>query len=53
MGCEVTFHDKVGRDQLAAAIEPMRIEQFTDLLESAIDETVSRRPRTPRRARSS
>jgi probable rRNA maturation factor len=41
MGCEVTFHDHVGRDQLTAAIEPMQIEAVTSLLESAIDETVA------------
>ena len=41
MGCEVTFHDHVGRDQLVAAIEPMEIGRFKDLLESAIDETVT------------
>jgi probable rRNA maturation factor len=41
MGCEVTFHDHVGRDQLAAAIEPIRIDHLTELLESAVGETVS------------
>ena len=41
MGCEVTFHDHVGRDQLMAAIEPMEIDRFKGLLESAIDETVA------------
>jgi probable rRNA maturation factor len=41
MGCEVTFHDHVGRDQLAAAIEPMRIDELNDLLESAVGETLS------------
>ena len=41
MGCEVTFHDHVGRDQLAMAIEPMTIDQLTDLLETAVGETVS------------
>ena len=41
MGCEVTFHDHVGRDQLAAALEPMEIDQFSDLLAAAIDETVT------------
>jgi probable rRNA maturation factor len=41
MGCSVTFHDHVGREQLAAAIEPASIEQMRDLLESAVDETVS------------
>jgi probable rRNA maturation factor len=41
MGCEVTFHDHVGRDQLAAAIEPMRISQLNELLESAIGQTIA------------
>jgi probable rRNA maturation factor len=41
MGCEVTFHDHVGRDLLAAAIEPMRIDELNDLLESAVGETLS------------
>jgi probable rRNA maturation factor len=41
MGCEVTFHDHVGRDQLVAAIEPMEVDQFTELLQSAVDETVA------------
>jgi probable rRNA maturation factor len=41
MGCEVTFHDHVGRDQLASAIEPIAIEQLNELLESAVGETVS------------
>jgi probable rRNA maturation factor len=41
MGCEVTFHDHVGRDQLAAAIEPMRIDELIELLESAVGETIS------------
>jgi probable rRNA maturation factor len=40
MGCAVTFHDHVGRDQLAAAIEPMTIRQLRELLESAVGETV-------------
>jgi rRNA maturation RNase YbeY len=41
MGCEVTFHDHVGRDQLAAAIEPMRTEELNELLESAVGETIA------------
>jgi probable rRNA maturation factor len=41
MGCEVTFHDHVGRDQLAAAIEPIDIDQLNELLESAVGETVA------------
>jgi probable rRNA maturation factor len=41
MGCEVTFHDHVGRDQLAAAIDPVRIDQLDELLGSAVGETAS------------
>ena len=40
MGCAVTFHEHIGRDQLAAAIEPMTIGQLHELLESAVGETV-------------
>jgi probable rRNA maturation factor len=40
MGCAVTFHEHVGRDQLAMAIEPMSIRQLHELLESAVGETV-------------
>jgi probable rRNA maturation factor len=40
MGCAVTFHEHVGRDQLAAAIEPITIGQLHELLESAVGETV-------------
>jgi probable rRNA maturation factor len=40
MGCMVTFHDHVGRDQLSAAIEPIDVSQLQELLESAIGETV-------------
>jgi probable rRNA maturation factor len=40
MGCAVTFHDHVGRDQLEGAIEPITIGQLHELLESAIGETV-------------
>jgi probable rRNA maturation factor len=39
MGCTVTIHDHVGRDQLAAAIEPMEVEAFYALLEDAAGET--------------
>jgi len=41
MGCEVTFHDHVGRDQLVAAIEPMSVHELNELLESAVGETIS------------
>jgi probable rRNA maturation factor len=40
MGCAVTFHDHIGRDQLEAAIEPITVAQLHDLLESAVGETV-------------
>ncbi len=40
MVCAVTFHDRIGRDQLEAAIEPLVIEQLHALLESALQETV-------------
>ena len=41
MGCAVTFHEHVGRDQLEAAIEPIGISQLHELLESAVGETVN------------
>lgn len=40
MTCAVTFHDRLGREQLTAAIEPMEMEALHDLLESAVAETV-------------
>jgi probable rRNA maturation factor len=40
MGCAVTFHDHIGRDQLEAAIEPITVPQLHELLESAVGETV-------------
>ncbi len=41
MECTVTFHDRIGRSQLAGAITPMRVDALHDLLESAVGETVS------------
>jgi probable rRNA maturation factor len=41
MGCAVTFHDHIGRDQLEAAIEPITVGQLRELLESAVGETVN------------
>ena len=41
MGCAVTFHEHVERDQLEAAIEPISIPQLHELLESAVGETVN------------
>jgi probable rRNA maturation factor len=40
MTCAVTFHDHLGRDQLAAAIEPMEVDQLHELLDFAAGETV-------------
>lgn len=39
MGSTVTFHDHIGRTQLASAVEPMRVEALHALLESAVAET--------------
>jgi probable rRNA maturation factor len=39
MGCAVTFHDRIGRDRLAAAVEPLEPEASFALLESALGET--------------
>ena len=39
MGCQVTIHDKVGRDRLTAAVEPLSVGDATSLLEAAIAET--------------
>lgn len=40
MGCEVTFHDRVGRERLVSAVEPLAADQLELLLESAVAETV-------------
>ena len=40
MGCSVTFHDKVGHDRIAEAVEPLSAEAAFALLESAVCETV-------------
>jgi probable rRNA maturation factor len=40
MGCTVTFHDKIGRDRIATAVEPLGADAALSLLESAICETV-------------
>jgi probable rRNA maturation factor len=40
MGCAITFHDHIGRDQVEAAIEPINVAQLHQLLESAVGETV-------------
>lgn len=40
MGCTVTFHDRIGHDRLATAVEPLSADAALALLESAICETV-------------
>ena len=40
MGCEVTFHDKVGRERLTGAADPLDPPQLNGLLASAVGETV-------------
>ena len=39
MACSITFHDKIGRDRIEAAVEPLSHETAMDLIESAIEET--------------
>jgi probable rRNA maturation factor len=40
MGCTVTFHDRIGRDRIATAVEPMGFEAALALLDDAVCETV-------------
>ncbi|MEA2651739.1 MAG: putative rRNA maturation factor [Chloroflexota bacterium] len=40
MGCSVTFHDRIGPDRLADAVEPIEADAALALLESAVCETV-------------
>ncbi len=40
MGCTVTFHDRIGPDRLANAVEPLEADAALALLESAVCETV-------------
>jgi probable rRNA maturation factor len=40
MGCTVTFHDRVGPDRFANAVEPLKADAALALLESAVCETV-------------
>lgn len=40
MGCTVTFHDRIGLDQLESAVEPVTADDARGLLESAIEETI-------------
>ena len=39
MGAIVTFHDRIGHERLASAVEPMGVEDLRALLESAVVET--------------
>jgi probable rRNA maturation factor len=39
MGCTVTFHDRVGRERIAAAVDPVTVETALALVESATEET--------------
>lgn len=38
MDVQVTFHDRIGREQVEAAIEPMSVDQLHRLLEGALSE---------------
>jgi len=40
MGCTVTFHDRIGPDRLANAVEPLGAHAALVLLESAVCETI-------------
>jgi probable rRNA maturation factor len=40
MGCSVTFHDRIGRDRIGEAVEPLGADAALELLESAVCETV-------------
>jgi probable rRNA maturation factor len=39
MGCTVTFHDRIGHDRIATAVEPLGADAALELLESAVCET--------------
>jgi probable rRNA maturation factor len=39
MGCAVTFHERISRDRLEAAVEPMAFDHALSLVETAIAET--------------
>ena len=39
MGCTVTFHDRIGRERLADAVDPTPIDDALQLVESAVAET--------------
>jgi probable rRNA maturation factor len=40
MGCTVTFHDRIGHDRFAQAVEPLEADDALALIESAVRETV-------------
>jgi probable rRNA maturation factor len=40
MACTVTFHDKVGPDRIASAVEPLGADVVTELMEDAVRQTV-------------
>jgi len=40
MGCSVTFHDRIGRDRIDQAVEPMTADAALLLIDSAVCETV-------------
>ena len=39
MGCTVTFHDRIGHDRIATAVEPLGADAAIALIESAVCET--------------
>jgi probable rRNA maturation factor len=39
MGCSVTFHDRIGRDRITTAVEPLDADAGLALIESAVCET--------------
>ena len=40
MVCSVTLHDRIGRDRIGQAVEPLEVDVAVALLESAVCETV-------------
>lgn len=42
MGCSVIFHDRIGADRIATAVEPLDADAALALLDSAVCETVQR-----------
>lgn len=39
MACSVTFHDRIGKDRLVGAVDPLDVDRFHELLEAALSET--------------